>query len=253
MNRKEFIEKLRSELSKLPKGEVDSVIEYYEEYFDEAGPENEQEIINSLGNPRRIAAQIRSEYAVKMMDADEMPTAKKGLSAIWWVIIGIVSAPISIPLAFGLLCLVIGGACVMISIIIGVFAGIIACTVGAGACVVVGVLSLPVAISTAIMFIGIGLAGLALMAVISVAVVIGIRAMIRAMIRSIKKRNERKRAEKMGISYDTYTTSASSTKSSDSVNPAASKDKWTYKETPQNIKAAFETGEEEKKEEKKDE
>ena len=42
MTRKEFIEKLRSEISKLPQEEIDAAIEYYEEYFDEAGKENEQ-------------------------------------------------------------------------------------------------------------------------------------------------------------------------------------------------------------------
>ena len=58
MTRKEFIEKLRSEISKLPQEEIDAAIEYYEEYFDEAGKENEQEVLEHLGNPKKVCGQI---------------------------------------------------------------------------------------------------------------------------------------------------------------------------------------------------
>ncbi|NLD19560.1 MAG: DUF1700 domain-containing protein [Clostridiales bacterium] len=245
MNRKEFIEKLRAELGKLPKEEAEAAIYYYEEYLDEAGPGKEQEIIEGWGNPKKIAGQIKSEYAVKMLDTDEGPATKKGLSAIWWVIIGIVSAPVSIPVAFGLLILVIGGAAAAIGIILGIFGAIIGCLVGAGACVVVGIMSIPVALSSAIMFIGIGLAGLAVMAAIGVAVVMGIRALVKALVRAIRRRNERKSVEKRGY-----------VESSDYPSTAGADDNWKYKEGPEDAKKAFETqssdskaGEEEKKDE----
>lgn len=35
MNRREFLEELRKNLSKLPADEVDAAVEFYEEYFDE--------------------------------------------------------------------------------------------------------------------------------------------------------------------------------------------------------------------------
>ncbi len=60
MNRSEFIRILRKELDRLPQDEIDAAVEYYEEYFDEAGPDKEAEIIKELGNPRKIANQIRS-------------------------------------------------------------------------------------------------------------------------------------------------------------------------------------------------
>ena len=58
MNRKDFIQKLRRELAKLPAEEREAAIEYYEEYFDEVGPEGEQELLQQLGSPKRVAAQI---------------------------------------------------------------------------------------------------------------------------------------------------------------------------------------------------
>ena len=35
-------------------------MQYYEDYFDEAGPENEQQVINDLGSPERVAAIIKA-------------------------------------------------------------------------------------------------------------------------------------------------------------------------------------------------
>lgn len=45
MNRQEFMNQLAAELSRLPKEEIQAAMEYYSEYFDEAGPEREQETI----------------------------------------------------------------------------------------------------------------------------------------------------------------------------------------------------------------
>ena len=53
MNRKKFIDILKEELSKLPDEEIDAAIEYYEEYFDEAGAENEEEVLSELGSPKK--------------------------------------------------------------------------------------------------------------------------------------------------------------------------------------------------------
>ena len=107
MNRAEFMKILRSELHKLPEDERNAALEFYEEYFDEAGTENEQQVIENLGNPKKVAAQIKSEYAVRQLDNEEIPTAKKGWSAFKWAIVGICSAPISIPLAVVLVALAI--------------------------------------------------------------------------------------------------------------------------------------------------
>ena len=41
MTRNEFMAVLRKELKKLPQGEIDAAVDYYEEYFDEAGKEPE--------------------------------------------------------------------------------------------------------------------------------------------------------------------------------------------------------------------
>lgn len=98
MNRKEFIDELKRKLNKLPYDEITNAISYYEEYFDEAGSENEQKAIEELGNISDIAAQILADFAIKQTE-DSGYSPKKGLSAIWIIILAIFASPIAIPLA----------------------------------------------------------------------------------------------------------------------------------------------------------
>ena len=48
MTRKEYMEQLKKYLKRLPKEDYDNAIEYFSEYFDEAGPENEQQVMEEL-------------------------------------------------------------------------------------------------------------------------------------------------------------------------------------------------------------
>ena len=56
MNRKQFMEQLERLLSDISEAERQEALEYYEGYFDDAGPENEGEVIRELGNPGKVAA-----------------------------------------------------------------------------------------------------------------------------------------------------------------------------------------------------
>lgn len=60
MNRREFMDKLRGLLSTLPFGEQEDALQFYEEYFDDAGPENEQRVIEELESPEAVAQKIKA-------------------------------------------------------------------------------------------------------------------------------------------------------------------------------------------------
>lgn len=197
MNRKEFIDKLQKEISKLPEEEIEAAIEYYEEYFDEAGKENEQEVLEQLGSPKKVAAQIKSQYAVRLFDEEEKPSAKKGISAIWYVILGICAAPVSIPIAAALGAVAIAIFISVLCCIIAIFAVIIGCVVGAVASIVMGIMAIPVAFSTAVLFIGLGMGTLGFMAAMGVLLFIGVKAATNSIISSVRRRNDRKRIERM--------------------------------------------------------
>lgn len=59
MNRFEFMNRLSFLLADLPENERAEAIQYYEDYLDDAGVENEEEVLKSLGTPKELAASIR--------------------------------------------------------------------------------------------------------------------------------------------------------------------------------------------------
>ena len=59
MNREEYLKRLSFLLKDLPKEEIEDAIAYYEDYFEEAGEEKEEQVIKELGSPEKIAKMIR--------------------------------------------------------------------------------------------------------------------------------------------------------------------------------------------------
>lgn len=59
MNRDRFMSELEQLLSDLPVEERREAIQYYNDYFDDAGPEKEAWVISELGSPEQVARTIR--------------------------------------------------------------------------------------------------------------------------------------------------------------------------------------------------
>jgi len=71
MNKKEFTQMLRETLKGLPKEELEDVLSDYEEHF-RIGMEDgrsEEELAAALGNPEKIAKQIKASYLVRMAES----------------------------------------------------------------------------------------------------------------------------------------------------------------------------------------
>ena len=67
MNRNEYMKELEQALKRLPKAEREEALSYYNEYFDDAGPEREAEVMEELGDAKGIATQIVKEVALKRL------------------------------------------------------------------------------------------------------------------------------------------------------------------------------------------
>ena len=67
MNRAEFLGLLKDGLSGLPAGDVDEIIADYMSYFDEAAASgrDETEVAAALGDPRRLARELRAETGLR--------------------------------------------------------------------------------------------------------------------------------------------------------------------------------------------
>lgn len=60
MNKWEFLGRLSELLSDLAAGEREEALQYYENYFADAGAEKEAEVLSDLGSPEQVAEQIKA-------------------------------------------------------------------------------------------------------------------------------------------------------------------------------------------------
>ena len=62
MSKEEYLWLLRSNLQGLPPEEINNIIEYYREYFEDAGEENTENVIQELGAPINLADRIKADF-----------------------------------------------------------------------------------------------------------------------------------------------------------------------------------------------
>lgn len=61
MNRVEFMESLSRLLQDIPEEDRIDALKYYNDYFDDAGSENEQNVIEELESPEKVAMKIKAD------------------------------------------------------------------------------------------------------------------------------------------------------------------------------------------------
>lgn len=55
MTREEYLDILQNNLHGIPPQEAENIMEYYREYFDDAGVENAEKVMQELGAPEQLA------------------------------------------------------------------------------------------------------------------------------------------------------------------------------------------------------
>lgn len=109
MDKREYMKQLAYRLRKLPKEDYERAMEYFCEYFEDAGVANEQIAIRDLGSPEDAANQIIQDIAYEALEYPKQEKIeRKKLSVIWITILAVFASPIALPLAFGILMLIIG-------------------------------------------------------------------------------------------------------------------------------------------------
>lgn len=69
MNKDTFLQRLRELLAGIPAMEAQEAIQYYEDYFADAGVENEAKVMEELGSPEKVAENIRKDLGYQKNDA----------------------------------------------------------------------------------------------------------------------------------------------------------------------------------------
>ena len=122
MNKEKFIVELRKKLKRLPKEEVDNIINYYLDYFNDAD-KDEEEVLKELGSPSTIASQILADYAF----SDTKEKSNNGyLNKIILIILAICAAPIAFPLGIAAIAIVF--ALIIVGIVLSLTFGIVIIT-----------------------------------------------------------------------------------------------------------------------------
>lgn len=158
MNRADYMKCLEHGLRRLPKEDYDRAIGYFEEYFEDAGTENEKQAIEDLGEPNMAADQIIRDFAVENA-AKPTKNFRKGFSAVWVGILAIFAAPIALPLAFAAALLGLSLVLVVVSLIFAAFCTALAFSASSVPTVLVGIWFLFSAPASGIATIGAGLIG----------------------------------------------------------------------------------------------
>lgn len=71
MNRIEFMKELEKLLGDIPPEEKDEALQYYRDYFDDAGAENEQRVIAEFGSPQKVAHTVKAGLRGKNDESSE--------------------------------------------------------------------------------------------------------------------------------------------------------------------------------------
>lgn len=101
MNKKEFLNELKSKIKILPKDYINDIINDYEEHFEGGALDGkmESEIIIELGSIDYIANSILSEYYIEdPKKVRDLPTLIKALKALNAVGVGMLSLMVGVPI-----------------------------------------------------------------------------------------------------------------------------------------------------------
>ena len=199
MNRADFMKQLERLLQNISQAEREEALQYYNDYFDDAGVENEQAVIEALGNPARVAENIKKDLfgagaeKVKVTAGDrvmvpygesaaqginekaayetapsgtEKSNNKKGKLSpgiiVLIVVLSILAAPILLPVAGALLGVVVSIIAVIVALLVVWFALVIAFGAVAVSLLVTAVV---LAVVSVIIFFGHPLIGLGVLGV----------------------------------------------------------------------------------------
>ena len=104
MTRQEYMQQLAALLAAMPEAERRDALDYYEEYFDAAGPEKEAQTIQELGSPRNVAEKIwegtGTQSGTPMPDNSMPEQGSRRRKSPVWIVLAILAILIVVLLVF---------------------------------------------------------------------------------------------------------------------------------------------------------
>lgn len=117
MTKTEYIAKLTKYLRKLPQQDYKEAIEYFMEYFEEAGPENEARVIAELGTPKEAAHEVISRLLEEKIVEDKSSLRNK-TTILWIAILAVLASPVALPILLFFLAMIMTLLMIIFAVIV---------------------------------------------------------------------------------------------------------------------------------------
>lgn len=167
MNRFEYMRRLEDLLSDISPSEKEEALTYYNDYFNDAGQENEQKVIEELGSPEQVAAGVKEGLGLQTYERrqdspereksqnqsvpserDRDAGVQKKSKPAWLITLIVIGLIFASPLILALICvifaLIISVFSLIFGLLIGFGAAALALYVTSFVCAVLGLVVLPV-------------------------------------------------------------------------------------------------------------
>ena len=183
MTQAQFLRALSRRLRGLPEAERDEALRYYKEYLQDSDLEPKADVTPLVGTPDECARGILADSLIRQ---ERDATVKSGWQSFKLVLLGVLAAPVALPLAIAAFAL-----CVT------VFAVLIACFISGVALALAGVAFLPAALfMTGALGQGLIVAGYGLLLIsVGILMIVGTTALWRVCVRGVAALLRRKGAE----------------------------------------------------------
>lgn len=225
MKRMEYMERLEQLLLVLPEEEREEALQYYHDYFEDAGAEKEEDVIRELGTPEEVAAKIRAGFAgesgeyseqgfedVRFHKSHEIVAEAERVDGTWeemfgddaefhqnkkqnkntniWKVIAIIvlvvfAAPIMVPIGVALLAVVFALILTVVAVLFGIGVSGFAILLSGIIVIIAGIAKIILAPATGILAAGIGCILLAIGVLVSWGMVCILVKIVPGLIRTI--------------------------------------------------------------------
>ena len=158
LTKEEYLAQLKKYLKRLPKEDYNNAMDYFTEYFEDAGPEGEAALIQELGTPKEAAYEILDNLITEKRKDPDTPIWK----IIFLTFLSICAAPIGGALALTIIALALAGVLVIVAGLLAIFSF--------GIAFIRGIIAITASLSGASLISGAGLfsIGISILAILAV-------------------------------------------------------------------------------------
>ena len=159
LTKEEYLAQLKKYLKSLPNEDYNNAMDYFTEYFEDAGPEGEAALIQELGTPKEAAYEILDNLITEKRKDPDTPIWK----IIFLTFLSICAAPIGGALALTIIALALAG-------VLAIFSFGIAFALVGGKLFIRGIIAITASLSGASLISGAGLfsIGISILAILAV-------------------------------------------------------------------------------------